>query len=118
MRARLLLPAMVAGFVAACTTVTIVDREGTTKVSRHFGFVGIELSPQTDAVVAEVTSLGYHGGPLGLSLGVNHTAIAATARNCRLIVWLRSGKDAAQLDQLLGKTPGLCIVNPILEEKP
>jgi len=109
---------MLAASLAACTTVTIVDREGTTKISRYFGFVGIELSPQTEAVVAEVTGLGYHGGPLGVSLGFNHTAIAATAGDCRLIVWLRNREDVAQLDQLLGKTPGLCIVDTTSEERP
>jgi hypothetical protein len=115
----LLLPAAaLVASLAACTSVTIVDRDGATKVSQHFGFVGIEFSPQTDAVVAEVTSLGYHGGPLGVSLGFNHTVIAATARDCRLIVWLRNREDVAHLDLLLGKTPGLCIVDITSEEKP
>lgn len=118
MRTRSLFAAMFAASLAACTTVNIVDREGTTRISRDFGFVGIELSPQTEAVVADVTSLGYFGGPLGVSLGFNRTAIAAAPRDCRLIVWLRNRQDAAQLDQLLGKNPGLCIVHIAPEEMP
>lgn len=105
--------ALLAVALGACTSVTVVDRDGATKISRHFGFVAIELSPQTDAVVAEVTSLGYHGGPMGVTVGLNHTAIAATARDCRLIVWLRN-----RLDKLLGDTPGLCAVDATQEEKP
>lgn len=104
--------------LTACTSITIVDRDGATKISRSFGFASIELSPQTDAVVAEATSFGYHGSPLGFSLGFNKTAIAATARDCRLIVWLRNSDDVAQQDKLLGTTPGLCVVDIPLEEKP
>lgn len=115
----LLLPAaLVAVSLAACTSISIVDRDGATKVSRSFGFASIELSPQTDAVVAEASSFGYHGGPLGISLGFNRTIIAATARDCRLVVWLRNSEDVEQLDKLLGKTPGLCVVDPTQEKKP
>jgi len=110
--------ALLAATLAACTTVTIVDRDGATKVAQHFGFVAIELSPQTDAVVAELTSLGYHQSPLGITVGFNHSTVAAGARDCRLIVWLRHREDAAHLDQLLGKTPGLCVIDPAPEEKP
>lgn len=105
-------------WLTACTSITIVDRDGATKISRSFGFASIELSPQTNAVVAEASSFGYHGSPLGFSLGFNKTAIAATTRDCRLIVWLRKRDDIAQLDKLLGTTPGLCVVDIPLEEKP
>lgn len=96
----------------ACTSITIVDREGNTRIERSFGFASVELHPGSEAVLAEITALGYHGGPLGISLGFHHADIAALpdAAACRLIVWPRDSEDVARLKQLLGDTPGLCVV--------
>lgn len=104
--------------ITACTSITVVERDGSTKVSRSFGFASVELNPGTEAMLAEITSLGYLGGPLGVSIGYNSTVIAATARDCRLIVWLRSHEDAAKLEQLLGaKRSGVCVIQVTTEEK-
>jgi hypothetical protein len=94
----------------ACTSITIADRDGGTRIERSFGFASVTLHPDTAAVLAEITSLGYHGGPLGIGLGYSRTAIAATPAECRLIVWPRDRDDAARLEQLLGAQPGLCVV--------
>lgn len=103
----------------ACTSITIVDREGSTRIERSFGFASVELHPGSEAVLAEITALGYHGGPLGVSLGFHHADIAAlpNAAACRLIVWPRDSDDIARLQQLLGDTAGICVVNNVPKEK-
>lgn len=96
---------------AACTSISIVDREGRTQIERSFGFAGITLHPGSEAVLARTTALGYHQGPLGVSLGFHHADIAALPAACRLIVWPRDSDDIARLQQMLGEQPGLCVVN-------
>lgn len=110
--AALPLAALAAFGMTACTSIAIVDREGNTRIERSFGFASVELHPGAEAVLAEITALGYHGGPLGVSLGFHRAEIAALpgAADCRLVVWPRDSEDVARLKQLLGDAPGICVL--------
>ncbi len=102
---------------AGCTSITIAERDGTVRTCNAFGFPNIELSPGKEAMVAEITSLGYHSGPLGISVGFNHSQFALLGEDCRIVVWMRSPEDAKQLNQLLGERPGICAASINPEEK-
>lgn len=104
---------LVAFGVSACTSITIVDREDKTRIERSVGFATIELHPSTEAVIAEVTALGYHGGPMGASIGFQHSFITAlpNAEKCRLIVWLRDSTENALLTRHLGLQKDLCVIS-------
>lgn len=110
--------ALPAVLLAGCTTVAITDLDGSTRVSSHFGFVSIELGPQTQAVQAESSSIGYQQGPLGFSLGINHSSIAASSPGCRLIVWVKDAEQAYKLKETLGDPAELCIIKANKETKP
>lgn len=114
-----MLPALF--LLPGCTTVHITGPDGELRVERHFGLVSIELAPDTHAVVAEVDSLGYQSGPLGVSLGWGRGTYAALPADCTLVVWLERPEQAENLRQLLGDPKGLCVINPkdnIKEVKP
>lgn len=119
---RILMPMLALLGSSACTSISIVDREGTTRIERSFGFAGITLHPGSEAVLASTTALGYHQSPLGISLGFHHADLAALpgAAACRLIVWPRDSDDIARLQQMLGEQPGLCVVThpPTKEKQP
>ncbi|MBI2305844.1 MAG: hypothetical protein HYU78_00945 [Rhodocyclales bacterium] len=104
----------------SCTSITIVDREGKVSVERFFGVANVTLHPGSEAVMAEIMALGYHGGPLGISLGFHQSAIAAASADCRLLVWPRNRDDATRLEQLLGaQRSGVCVVQlPVKEKQP
>lgn len=74
---------------SGCTSITIIDREGNTRIEHHFGFTKLELNPNKEAVVAEVSALGFYSGPTGTSLGFEHSTIASipNTNECLLIVW-------------------------------
>lgn len=106
-----------AASLTGCATVSITDQSGNTRVESHFGVVSIELGPATSAVVAEASSFGYLGGPLGISLGLGHSRIAALPPDCRMVLWLEHPGQVEKLRQLLGERKELCVINPWEKEK-
>jgi len=102
--------------LAGCATVSITDHSGNTRVESHFGVVSIELGPTTSAVVAETSSFGYLSGPMGISLGIGHSRIAALPQDCRLVLWLEQPGQVEELRHLLGERSELCVINPLEKE--
>lgn len=105
-------PPLIVAILTGCATVSITDPSGTTRVERHFGLISIELGPTTTAVVAEAKSFGYLGGPMGISLGVGQSRIAALPKDCRLVLWLEHPDQVENLKQLFGDRKDLCVINP------
>lgn len=97
--------------LAGCTTVSISDKDGSTRIERHFGVVSIELAPRTSAVEVEVSSVGYLGGPMGITVGLTHSRITAMSRECRLIVWLAGEEPLAKLNKIFAGRRGLCALS-------
>ena len=108
---------LVVAMLTGCATVSITDQSGTTRVERHFGLISIELDPTTTAVVAEANSFGYLGGPMGISLGVGQSRIAALPKDCRLVLWLEHPDQVENLKQQLGDRKDLCVINPKEKER-
>ncbi|HEY6896730.1 MAG TPA: hypothetical protein VI279_05670 [Rhodocyclaceae bacterium] len=70
-----------AALLSACTTVSIVDRDGTTKVSREFGFVSIELNPRAGTAAAAFQAA--KGLPVDGEVGPTTRLFSATALRSR-----------------------------------
>lgn len=104
-------PSLLVAILTGCATITITDQSGTTRVERHFGLISIELGPTTTAVVAEAKSLGYLGGPMGISLGAGQSRIAALPQDCHLVLWLERPDHVENLKQLFGDRKDLCVIN-------
>jgi hypothetical protein len=102
---------------AACTTIRVSDQRGQVLVQRHFGLVSIELSPSTSAVVAETSGFGYLSAPLGATLGLVHSRIAALPEACHLVIWADSATSAERWQSVLGQAAGLCVVNAGKQEE-
>jgi hypothetical protein len=102
---------------AACTTIRVSNQSGQVRVERHFGLVSIELAPSTSAVVAETTGFGYLSGPLGVTLGLAHSRIAALPEACRLVIWADSATSAERWQSVLGQAAGLCVVNAVNQQE-
>lgn len=112
------LAALAAALCTACTTVRITEGSGAVRVERHFGLVHIELAPSGEALLAEVSSLGYQAGPMGTSMGFAHTSLAALPKACRLVVWLEHPAQIDALRKQLADSDGLCIANSITHITP
>ena len=102
--------------LAGCTTITVADREGAAKVTTHFGVVNVDVCPGNDAVLAEVSSLGYQSGPMGFTVGLGKSSYAALGKACRLVVWIKNPAQARQVASLLKDQEGLCFAN-VYEER-
>lgn len=102
--------------ISGCATVSITDLSGNTRVEHRFGLISIELAPSTSAVVADAWSFGYASGPMGATLGVGHSRIAAIPEECRLVLWLNYPEQAETLAHQLGDRKDLCIINPLEKE--
>ena len=102
--------------LTGCTTVSITDATGTTRVQRYFGVVSIELAPTTTAVVAETRSFGYQNGPMGMTLGAGLNRIAALPKACHLVVWIEHPEQIEALQQMLADRNDLCAIYPRKEE--
>jgi len=91
--------------------VAITDREGVVSVQQGFGFVTIEANPSSDAVVAEITALGYTSTPMGRSLGYSKQSVALLPNACKLVLWVDDPSDITELQSLLGDNESVCPVN-------
>jgi len=79
-------------------------------VQQGFGFVTIEANPSSDAVVAEITSLGYTSTPMGRSLGYSKQSVALLPDACKLVLWVDDPSDITELQSLLGNNNSVCPV--------
>ncbi len=101
-----------------CTNITILDENGTVSVHREFGFVTLNASPDTDAIVAEMTSLGYMASPIGVSVGYGSHSVALLPENCRVVLWVKNEQDLAEFKSLVDDIPSICpIVGKMNQEK-
>jgi len=91
--------------------VAITDKEGIVSVQQGFGFVSIDANPSIDAVVAEITSLGYVSTPMGTSIGYSRHEIALLPESCKLILWVENKDNLTELRSLLGDNKSICPVN-------
>lgn len=110
-------PLLAAALLAACTTVSITGN-GETRIERQFGVVNLTLSPTTQAMVAEITSLGVQTGPMGVTAGFGRLRLAALPQDCRLMVWIETAAEIAEVRRMLGDSKDVCFVNSTREEKP
>lgn len=83
------------------------------KISRSFGVIKVDLNPNTNITLAEISGLGYLTSPLGTTVGFTKSNFAALGENCRLILWVKDDNQVLKLKNILGNLENLCVVSPI-----
>ncbi|WP_422021652.1 hypothetical protein [Pyruvatibacter mobilis] len=105
------LPVLVvaAHMAASCTTVTIHDSAGGTRVSSHFGIVDIAPAAEGQGRVVEVESIGMAFAEKDFVLGYHAASYAQLPTDdCRVIAWIENADDLAALEQQAADLPGIC----------
>ena len=98
------------GHTAACTTVTIIEKSGHVKVERALGFVSIKLSPGAEALLSELSVLGFVATPLGISIGYAHERLAVLSDSCKIVIWLNNKEQLNNFHRLFSESDELCPV--------
>ena len=81
------------------------------EVKQGFGVVSLQINPSAGAVVVESRSFGMINGADGFSLGYRAATMAAVARDsCRLLVWVDTPGQLAELKGLLQDRADICVV--------
>ena len=94
--------------MTGCTIIKINDSEGHTSINREFGLVSLHLSPESEALLAEIKAVGYVSSPIGYSFGYTSQNIAALPLSCRLIVWVKTKEQLRTTKELLADYDELC----------
>lgn len=100
--------------LAGCAVVRIQTAgKDEVEVKQRFGIVSVEIKPGAGATLVDSTSLGAINGFEGLALGYHRANLAAIAGDkCRLVVWIKSGEQLQELEQLLRDRTDVCVVRP------
>jgi len=100
--------------LAGCAVVRIQTAgKDDVEVKRRFGIVSVEIKPGAGATLVESTSLGAINGFEGFTLGYRSATVAALAgERCQLVVWINTGEQLQELDQLLRDRTDVCVVRP------
>lgn len=109
--------ACVAGMVvglASCSVVRIQTAgKDDVEVKRSFGIVSVEIRPGAGATVIDSTSFGAINGFEGFTLGYHSATVAAiSGKHCQLIVWINTGEQLTQLNDLLRDQTNVCAFQP------
>lgn len=94
---------------SACTTIKIVDSNGSVIIERNFGVSSIGIAPDAGAVTAKVISLGYSASPLGYSIGYSKQIVASSDDSCRVIIWVDEKVNVDELKKQLKSVNSACI---------
>jgi hypothetical protein len=100
--------------LAGCAVVRIqTTGKDDVEVKQRFGIVSVEIKPGAGATLVESTSLGAINGVQGFALGYHSAQLAALAgERCQLVVWIKTGEELKQLDELLRDRTDVCVVRP------
>jgi uncharacterized protein YceK len=96
---------------AGCTSITIHDATGETKVSSHFGIVQIEPAAegQGQGRVVEIESIGIALAETDFVLGYHSASYAQLPTDdCRVVAWIENAEGLAALEKQAAAMPGLC----------
>lgn len=108
-QSKLLILGFVGAALSACTTVTVEERGGTTRVSRHAGFLSVEVAPSSQGMAVSATGLGLVRTPAGVVLGYNNMRLLALGEDCRLVLWVENKEQLRLLEELLGDLENICV---------
>ncbi|WP_089725461.1 hypothetical protein [Candidatus Thiosymbion oneisti] len=103
--------------LGGCTTIKITDRGGVVTIAREFGFASVQLHPETDALVAEISSLGYLATPIGQSFGYTKQFAAFLPENCKVILWVEDPEQVSAIKTLLGDIESVCPIYPTKQKE-
>jgi len=100
--------------LAGCAVVRIqAAGKDDVEVKQRFGIVSVDIKPGAGATLVESTSLGAINGFEGFTLGYHSATVAALAgERCQLVVWIKTGEELKELDQLLRDRTDVCVVRP------
>ena len=98
-------------FTAGCTSISISQGDGITRIDRSLGFARVEITPGTRAVSARIDALGLSDTPVGIGVGISRQEFAALGEDCRVVIWVESAEAADALAPRLRDLNNLCIVN-------
>lgn len=109
-RALSLVAAIVTG---ACTTIRIeAQSKDDVEISTRFGIVNLELKPGGQSVVVDSSSFGAIKTFDGFTVGYHRALYAALGLNdCRVVLWIQTGEQLKELDQLLRNHSQICVVS-------
>jgi hypothetical protein len=83
------------------------------EVRRGLGIVSLQVAPRAGAVVVDSVGFGAMHGPDGFALGYRAATTAALPRDgCRLLVWVKTEGELAELKGLLQERADICVVRP------
>lgn len=94
---------------SACTTIKIVDSNGSVKIEHNFGVSSIGIAPDAGAVTAKIMSLGYSASPLGYSIGYSKQIVTSSDESCRIIIWVDEKVNVDELKNQLKSVTSACI---------
>lgn len=107
--------ACLAGSLLGCTVVRIqTPGADGVEVKQRFGIVSLEIKPGAGATLVESSGFGASNGFQGFSLGYHNATVAAlSADKCRLVLWIKTGEELKELNQLLSAHgTDICVVRP------
>ncbi|MFL0864784.1 hypothetical protein [Vibrio parahaemolyticus] len=96
-------------FLVGCTTVKIIDKDGSVSVIREFGVVNISATPTDGSVYTDISVFGYASTPLGQVIGYSNQSIAVMSEKCKLIIWLNGLTEPSLVNELLREGESICI---------
>ena len=91
-----------------CTNITIQEKDGSVTIQREFGFLILNANPDTDAIVAEITALGYMSSPMGVSVGYGKHSVALLPDSCRIVIWIEGENDLLKVKSIMGDNESIC----------
>lgn len=97
----------------ACTTIRIeAQSKDDVEISARFGIVKLELRPGGQGVVVDSSSFGAINTFDGFALGYHRALYAALGpEDCRVVLWIQTGEQLKELDQLLRNHSQVCVVS-------
>ncbi len=99
----------VGAILTGCTSVSIIGDDGGTKVTRSFGVLSVQMSPSTDAIVAEMTGFGIASSPTGKVAGFSNQTLLFMTPSCKLVVWIENEAQAEKINTLLAGREDVCM---------
>lgn len=87
--------------LGACTTVTVVDRDGGVSVSRHFLTVALRVEDAGQSHTLASRGVGVFSSPVEVAIGAYRTEMAVLGGDCRAIFWPASVEQAEAIARLV-----------------
>ena len=94
----------------SCTTVRVVQKDGSVSVERHFGFIEIKPIDNASIVTANVTSFGYASTPLGYNLGFSQQSVTTASEACHFVIWIDESTNQQEVIEVLETLDGSCVI--------